>query len=191
MTPVIEKAWAALESICKQLKGRTGVLFTTEAYSKFKGQFEYHYKIFMDEFMTEETEELDEHKQAAVIVISAIKSNAIQQSVRNDEIALAPYAIALKVGISFLLDRINEKLIGVGEKKIEEFQLPVPIACDTPYFESLCRMLYYEDSSDDKNGISYPMSLNMVELADRFFLLEYILLLKNNIDPWILKENRA
>lgn len=191
MTPVIKKAWAAIDSVCKQLKEKTGVLFRTEAYSEFETQFNYHYGIFMREFMTKETEELDEHKQAAVIVISAIKSNAIQQSVRDNEVALAPYAIALKVGLSFLLDRINERLIAVGKKEIEEFQLPCPIACDTPYFESICRMLYYEDSSDGKSGISYPMSLNMVELADRFFLLEYILLLNNDINPWILKDKSS
>ena len=115
------------------------------------------------------------------------RSNAIQQSVKDDEIALAPYAVALNVGLSFLLDRLNEKLTAAGAKEIEEFQLPFPIACDTPYFESLCRMLYYEDNNEGKSGISYEMSLNMVEWADRFFLLEYILLQKNKINPWILK----
>ena len=188
MKPLIEKVWDSLNSICNQLKGKTSILFREEAYSEFEKHFIYCYDTFLHDFMTEETEELDEHKQAAVIVISAIKSNAIQQSVESNEIALAPYAIALNVGLSFLLDRINERLLAVGKEKIEVFQLPCPIACNTPYFESLCRVLYYENSNEGKSGISYSMSLNMVELADRFFLLEYILLLNNGINPLILKN---
>lgn len=188
MTPVIDKAWSALESACNNLGAETGVSFNKEAYKDFKDQFSYYYGTFLNEFMTKETTELDEHKQAAVIVISAIKSNAIQQSVGDNEIALAPYSVALNVGFSFLLDRLNEKLMAAGVKEIEEFQLPFPIACDTPYFESLCRMLYYEDSDEGESGIHYQMSLNMIEWADRFFLLEYILLQKNEINPWMLKE---
>lgn len=190
MTPVIDKAWAALKANCNQLGEEVGVSFNQEAYKDFKEQFNYYYGTFLSEFMTKETTELDEHKQTAVIVISAIKSNAIRQSVRDNEIALAPYSVALNVGLSFLLDRLNEKLIAAGVKEINEFQLPFPIACDTPYFESLCRMLYYEDSNEGKSGVNYPMSLNMIEWADRFFLLEYILLQKNEINPWILKEKK-
>ena len=183
MTPVIEKTWSAVESACNQLSNRANVSLREEAYSEFKDRFSGYYKLFLEQFMTANTRELDEHKQAAVIVISIIESNAIQQSIQSGEIPLAPYAVALNVGLSFLLDRINEKLERIGHNAIEEFQLPFPIACNTPYFESLCRILYYEDVGVKKQGINYPMSFNIVDWADRFFLLEYILLQQNQINP--------
>lgn len=189
MIPVIKKTWDALRSACNQISASSDISFREEAYSQFEKQFYYYYDLVLKQFMTEDTTELDEHKQAAVIVISAIESNAIQQTVQVNEIPLAPYAIALQVGLSFLLDRINEKLQIAGESLIKEFQLPAPIACNTPYFESLCRMLYYEDSKAEKYGIDYPMTFNIIDWSDRFFLLEYILLQKNKVNPWVLREN--
>lgn len=189
MTPVIERTWDALRVACNQLSTKGNISFREEAYSQYKERFTSYYKLFLNQFMTEETKELDEHKQTSIIVISAVESNAIQQSIQDGEISLAPYAVALQVGLSFLLDRINEKLKIADESAIEEFQLPFPLACNTPYFESLCRMLYYEDSGVKKAGIDYPMTFNIVDWSDRFFLLEYILLLKKKINPWVLREN--
>lgn len=192
MEAVIGKVWDALKLTCEQIDGKFGVSFHEENYSKFAEFFEKYYNLLLDQFMTNHTTELDEHKQAAVIVISAIESNAIQQSTVEDNITLAPYAVALNVGLSFLLDRINEKIqkrLGMNEKKtINEFYLPYPLACDTPYFESLCRILYFENGGTEKEGIDYPMKFNIVEWADRFFLLEFILLQQNKINPWQLRE---
>lgn len=189
MTPVIKKTWAALQSAYNQISGGQDISFHEEAYPQFEEKFMYYYNLVLKQFMTEDTKELDEHKQASVIIISAIESNVIQQTVQADEIPLATYAIALQVGLSFLLDRINDKLKIVGEDPIKEFELPFPLACNTPYFESLCRMLYYEDSKIEKHGIDYPMTFNIVDWSDRFFLLEYILLQKNKVNPWVLRGN--
>lgn len=193
MKTVIRKAWNALKYTCEQIEKNACVSFRDENYPKFEEYFEKYYKLLLSEFMTTETTELDEHKQAAVIVISAIQSNAIQQTTEDGKIGLAQYAVALNVGLSFLLDRINERIsdkkVDVGNgRRIEEFNLPYPLACDTPYFESLCRMLYFENGGAEKEGINYQMSYNIVEWADRFFLLEFILLLQNKINPWRLRE---
>lgn len=201
MKGAIKKAWDALRDVCNQLDENEDVRFVEDNYSEFERFFTSYYKLFLDKFMTEKTTELDEHKQTAVIVISAIQANAIIQSTKEGEIALAPYAVALKVGLSFLLDRINEKLLNCKDKlrmgdkqgdeeeiKIDEFYLPYPLACDTPYFESLCRILYFENGGAEKEGIGYPMAYNIVEWADRFFLLEFILLQQNGINPWLLRE---
>jgi len=172
----IKKAWDALKDVCDQLDENANIGFVEDNYLEFEHLFTSYYELFLDKFMTEKTTELDEHKQAAVIVISAIQSNAILQSTKEGEIALAPYAVALKVGLSFLLDRINEKLLNCKDKlrmadnqgneekiNIEEFYLPYPLACDTPYFESLCRILYFENGGAEKEGIGYPMAYNRVE----------------------------
>lgn len=189
LQPVIEKVWDAIRRTCEQTGEQSGVMFCAEKYEQFADNFERYYNLFRNDFMTEKTTELDEHKQAAVIIVSAIEANAIHQEVREGMVALAPYAIPLNVSLNFLLDRINEKLKKVGEKEITELFLPFPLACDTPYFESLCRILYLENGGAKEAGISYPMSFSLVEWADRFFLLEYILLQQNSINPSQLRED--
>lgn len=186
---VIGKVWDALRQTCEQTGEKSGVTFREEQYSQFEENFERYYNLFRDDFMTEKTTELDEHKQAAVIIVSAIEAGVIHQEVREGMIALAPYAVPLNVSLYFLLDRINEKLKKAGEKEITELFLPFPLACDTPYFESLCRILYLENGGAKKEGIAYPMSFSLVEWADRFFLLEYILLQQNSINPSQLRED--
>lgn len=201
MKAVIKKAWEGLKDVCDQIDEDANVRFDEDRYSEFEHLFIRYYELFLDKFMTERTTELDEHKQTAVIIISAIQANVILQSTKEGEIALAPYAVALKVGLSFLLDRINEKLRNCKDKlrmtdnqgnevkiNIDDFYLPYPLACDTPYFESLCRILYFENGGAEKEGIGYPMEYNIVEWADRFFLLEFILLQQNGINPWLLRE---
>lgn len=189
MKAVIDQVWDALRRTCEQIGEKSGVMFCTENYGQFKSNFEKYYKLFLDDFMTEKTTELDEHKQAAVIIASAIEANVIHQEPRKGMIALAPYAVPLNVSLYFLLDRINEKLKKVGEKEISEFFLPFPLACDTPYFESLCRILYLENGGAEEERVAYPMSFSLVEWADRFFLLEYILLQQNSINPAQLRES--
>lgn len=189
MKAVIEKVWDALRQTCRQTGEKSGVTFREEQRDQFEKNFERYYNLFRTDFMTEKTTELDEHKQAAVIIVSAIEAGAIHQEVRKGMIALAPYAVPLNVSLYFLLDRINEKLKKAGEKEITEFLLPFPLACDTPYFESLCRILYLENGGAEEEGIAYPMSFSLVEWADRFFLLEYILLQQNSINPSQLRED--
>lgn len=189
MKAVINKVWEALRHTCAQIDEKSGVTFCEEKYEQFVENFERYYQLFRDDFMTAKTTELDEHKQAAVIIVSAIEANVIRQEAKAGMIALAPYAVPLNVSLYFLLDRINEKLKKADEKEIAEFFLPFPLACDTPYFESLCRILYFENGGAKEAGITYPMSFSLVEWADRFFLLEYILLQQNSINPSQLREN--
>lgn len=189
MKAVIDKVWDALRRTCEQTDEKSGITFCAEKYEQFEDNFKRYYEMFRNDFMTAKTTELDEHKQAAIIIVSAIEANAIRQEAKEGMIALAPYAVPLNVSLYFLLDRINEKLKRVGEKEITEFFLPFPLACDTPYFESLCRILYLENGGAKETGITYPMSFSVVEWADRFFLLEYILLQQNSINPFQLREN--
>lgn len=189
MKAVIDKVWDALRRTCEQTDEKSGITFCAEKYGQFEDKFKRYYEMFRNDFMTAKTTELDEHKQAAIIIASAIETNAIRQEAKEGMIALAPYAVPLNVSLYFLLDRINEKLERVGEKEITEFFLPFPLACDTPYFESLCRILYLESGGAKETGITYPMSFSVVEWADRFFLLEYILLQQNSINPFQLREN--
>lgn len=156
--------------------------------SAFSERFWQNYDMIENEFMTKETKALDAHKQAAVSVISMLESGIITYETNIDNrICIAPYAAALTVGLSYLCDRMNE-ILGDIEKKPITLYLPMALACDTPYFDIMCRMLYYEDPNSDGPKPMPPTSYNILEWADRFFMIEYITLLENGLNPYKVKD---
>ena len=136
----------------------------------------------MDAFMTD-TSELDAHKQAAIVMISCLESNAVVLTEKTSEgnINIAPQIIAVNIGLSYMNNALNHLLGKMGKEKVNGYMLPIPLACNTPYYEIMCRILYYEQTRSD-------MSYNVLEIADRLFLLEYINLLIHDIDPLEVKE---
>ena len=83
--------------------------------------------------------------------------------------------------MSYMNDRLNELLKKKRiERRIPQYSLPLAISCETPYMEIICRLLYYNKNEED-------MCFNVLELSDRYFLLEYINLIQNGIEPYLLK----
>lgn len=188
-----EKMWKALSKSCKEVnedmenigKGNKIVL-VDEKQLEFKTKFCDYYKDMMEDFMTGDTKSLDAHKQAAILVKAAIDSGVLKQDSGENEVALGPYAVILNVAFSYLLQCIDEraKKIGVSVSRME---LPIALACETPYFEILCRILYYEDTRKGASG-EKVMPINLLDWADRFYLLEYITLLQNKLDPILFQD---
>ncbi len=82
---------------------------------------------------------------------------------------------------SYLSERLRKKKIST---QVEQYYFPVAFACNTPYGNIMCRILYYEQHKE------HGMDFNVLELADRLFLLEYINLLQYGIEPTLLKEKK-
>lgn len=160
--------------------------FNSNKQDKFEQIFTDYYENIRTNFMTEETEALDRHKQAAIFVVSAIEAGVVSQQCDEHEMALAQYVIVLDVSLSYLVGCINRRLNKIG-KSIPRIQLPSAWACDTKYFTILSRILYYENE-DTKMAGTEKMSYNVIEWSDRFFLLEYITLIQNQIDPNFMKD---
>ncbi len=79
-----------------------------------------------------------------------------------------------------MVGKLNEKLSAKGsKKKIEQFIFPDAQSCKTSYIDIICRNLYYARTD---------FQMNPLDLADRLFLIEYIALLKEGINPDILKD---
>ena len=181
MRKTIEFAWKAIEAECKRFqKNDSSIQFHKEKFDDFDKIFRERYHSIMDRFM-KETTELDSHKQAAIITISALEAEIVQQDVSEGQISIVPQLIAINVGLSYMNDRLNDVLSKKRLGRIGRYILPVAIACDTPYIEIMSRILYYEQTQED-------MSFNVLELADRFFLLEYINLMDKGIEPYALKD---
>lgn len=141
-----------------------------------------HYNTIMDAFMID-TPELDAHKQAAIVMISCLESQAVIVVEEPDEgtINILPQIIAVNIGLSFMNNALNALLDKMNKEKISRYFLPIPFACNTPYYEIMCRLLYYEQNRSD-------ISFNVLEMADRLFLLDYINLLRNDINPLDFKK---
>ena len=116
--------------------------------------------------MSQDTTDLDRHKQAAIFILSILKSGVLSQESEDGFISLGLYAALLDVVLSYLYEELCKELRRVGIKRPPSFELPIAFP------------------------IEYPMSYNILDWSDRFFLLEYICILKNGHDPIALKEEK-
>lgn len=181
---ILAAAWLEIENACKQYHEQYPSLkFNGDKYDDFRNLFQTKYDDIMGRFMKESTKELDPHKQAALLTICCLETNVIEHEVdESKEMSILPQLIAIEVGLDYMKKCLNTRLWQNGILiKIEDYYFPVAIACETPYIEIMCRILYYEQTEPD-------MSLSVLEWADRYFLLEYITLLQRRIEPALLKD---
>lgn len=181
---IIDVAWNAIKEGYKAFsKNYSRLIFHEERFERFAQLYHEQYDDILSRFMKEGTIALDTHKQAAILTISCLKANVIEHEVNDpDQISIVPQMIAVNVALSYMKDCINDNIKAkrIG-KHIDRYYFPIAIACDTPYEEIMCRILYHEQNEPD-------MSFNILELSDRYFLIEYITLLYRGIEPSLLKE---
>lgn len=180
---IIESSWKIIEEEYEKCHQKySELIFHSEKFDEFKQLFINQYNDIMKRFMKEDTTALDPHKQAAILTISCLKANIIEHKLEDsDKISIIPQMIAVNIGLSYMKDSMNKILKEKkSKKKIKQYYLPIAIACETPYSEIICRILYHEQNEPD-------MSFNILELSDRYFLLEYINLLQRGIEPHLLK----
>ena len=186
-----DKLWRKYKEtykLCQKQEGGATLSFHEEQKDKFDETFVRYYDTILEECMTSDTKALDIHKQAAISIVAALESRIVTQPCKQDEIAMGPYTVVLNVALSLLLDNIMAKLDKIGRRDaVKSLSLPNPFACETPYFEVMTRLLCYEDATVEKD-MTYQMSYNIFEWAERFFLLEYITYVENDIDPGLMQE---
>ncbi len=186
---IIWKAFQDSYNIWRKKENGDSLIFFADRKEDFIKRFKFYYENIKLEFMTPETQNLDAHKQISIMIISALETNVFEQESEDDKIPLGPQAVVLDVALSFLLTSINAKLRDIRLQPIR-LVLPVALACETSYFDILRRMLYYEYSTIKGNRENGDKDIvNILEWSDRFFLLEYIILLENGIDPRLVKDS--
>lgn len=181
-----KQIWKMFEECSRDMQnGDSRIQFYPEKETIFSDEFERSYKYILDQFMIKKHEKegtLDHHKIAALIVICGIKSKFVSMNpVPEDTVFLGNESIALSVALSFMQSILNDKLqVARVNKRIEKYAFPKAWTCGTNYFDIIVRNLYYAREY---------WKLNPLELAEKFFLIEYITLIKNGIDPDVLCEN--
>ncbi len=156
-------------------------IYNKEKEEDFVRLYEKKYDELISKFM-KNTKVLDSHKQAALITITCLESEIIKYRLENNEqFSILPQIIAINIGLSYMMELLNVQLKKKLYNPIDKYEMPVAIACETPYIEIMSRLLYQAET--------YSWSgYNVLDLADRYFLLEYITLLQNGIEPLVLKH---
>lgn len=184
MTPLIDDVWKLLTVECqKYSQENPNFKFDASKKEDFKEYFIAQYKSIKRKYMHPSVKYLDRHKVASLITISILETNVISYDNDNldeDYIFIGAELISLKVGLAYMIAKLNEKLLSRGvDKKIEKVIFPNAQSCQTPYIEIICRNLFYAKRD---------FVFNPLDLADRLFLVEYITLSSQNITPDILKD---
>lgn len=182
MTSLTRNVWELLsEEFSKLNHENPNIIFDTAQKDKFEDIFLKSYKNVLERYMDKSVKNLDRHKVAAIIIISLLEVKPISYvGLDNSYIFIGNELTALKIGLAYMCEMLNEKLSKKGiTTKLEQFDFPNAQSCDTSYMNIMCRNLYYAETD---------YVLNPLDLADRLFLIEYIALSKNGIDPDILKD---
>lgn len=139
----------------------------------FQKNFEEFYDTIKDQNMTKEVVFLDRHKVASIIICAVIKTKVLEYKIlEENKVFLGNYHLALSAGLSYLQYELNQILKESGKLPINRFTFPNALYGDKSYKDNLiCKLCF----SYEKNG------LNVLDLADIMFLLEYINLLQNGI----------
>lgn len=185
MTRTKEQIWDMFDEVCRDLQKDDGrIRFHQEQKQTFFDKFQELYDYILNNFMAVEKgiTALDRHKVAAVITVCGIESDFVSiANVSDGEVFLGKEIVSLSVALSFMQAGLNEQLkkAGVG-KEIKKFVFPKAWTCSTDYFDIMVRNLYYSQQY---------WQINPLELSEKFFLIEYIELEKNGIDPKVLRES--
>lgn len=177
--PAVDNMWNAFRKSFEWYKKQDhNLVFHEDKYEIFKNTFFDLYKTILTMHMKPDVVELDRHKVAAVTIVSCIQSEVISYkngALPNEKYFLGPEMIATEVALSWMLRGLNQKLqVLFYQTPIKQYTMPTAFACPTPYFDIFCRNLYYARTS---------YMLNPLDVSEKLFLLEYITLLTNGIDP--------
>lgn len=184
MREIIIAAWSVLDTAVTQAKLQDeNIDINNDAKEKFAKLFKEKYEFIKETFMKKSVKSLDRHKVASIIMSTAIEADVIiyKGEVPKDNTFIGKYLIPTSAGLSFMQKRLNELLDEKGQKQIEQFHFPTAFSCKTPYLLIFARNLYFTNELTD-------WKLNLLDMSDKLFLLEYITLIKNGIDPTVLIE---
>lgn len=178
----LEYVWRETKDCFQYYKKSDGELQLSDKKSVFFKRFREIYDDIKSTYMRKDVDELDRHKVVAAQITACIECEVISRTVEENQVFMGLYMIALEVGLNWMLMGLNESLKKAGiTQKIEQYSMPKAFACATGYFDIFARNLYYAH----KMG----KGLNPLDISEKLFLLEYITLLKNGIDPAVLEYN--
>lgn len=180
---LLEKIWNLVDCGAESMKMKEPLIqYNKKSRDKFNQYFVESYKQITEDYMENSEEALDRHKVAAIAIVSIIKANVVTcDDVQDDNVFFGNYTLAVDCSLTYMLFEMNKRLRTKGEKAVDSYSFPQAMACETDYYMIFYRNLYYANNNPE-------WGLNPLDIAERLFLLEYMTLEKNGIEPSILKE---
>ncbi len=180
---IMSRSWNLLDIAVVQAREQdSGILCNESARERYAEALAQKYELMMG-FMKPSVSSLDRHKVASIIIASIIETNAViyNKKIPEDSSFFGKYMIAVSVGLSYMLERLNARLRSKGITEIERYQFPEAFSCNTPYFEIFSRNLYLTHEHTD-------WKLNLLDIPEILFLIEYLTVKENGIDPNVLTD---
>lgn len=165
--------WSAVSQQCDQLSTKTDHIYMDLSLrDKYIAACDSAYQKCKDENMNKNVQNLDRHKVAAILVTQGLALDIVKRkdgnNVDTDEtIFIGKEKAILSCAISYIAQQINIIIKNSGKTldTISRFILPKAFSCQTDYIDIMCRLLHYGKKEN---------TLSVLDLADHFFLLEYI-----------------
>lgn len=179
---LIESAYEALKTTFERHKKRVKDIEFNDDFDKFELYFNEEYDGFCKKHMKQKAKSLDRHKVAAIIVVAAMRAQLIssKEIAKSGYLNLITEKIITEVAFAWIKNELNLKISKNDPSlKVDSLSMPEAFSCDTPYFYIFCRNLYYSYNDN---------YLNVLELAEKLFLIEYIVVKEHKIPISYLKE---
>ena len=180
---LINKLWDLIEQGKDSVTyKRNYIKYDKDSKERFKNSFEKLYIFIAQNYMKDSAEPLDRHKVSAITIVAMLNAKIFScKKINADETFFGNYTLATDVALIYMLSEMNKRLKEKGQKEVGGYIFPQAMSCATEYYIIFYRNLYYAHNNKEWN-------LNPLDIAERLFLLEYITLEKNGIDPSILNE---
>lgn len=181
MKPLINEIWNLVKAGSKSILNKQ--IYFDDVFDEFSNEFKRSYDDILRNYMDNSVIALDRHKVAAIIIISLIKAEPLKiRNLSDDMIFLGNENLAFQIGLSYMQHELNKTLLEKGvNRKIVQYKMPEAMACETYYIDIVCRNLYYSKVRED-------WGLNPLDLSERLFLIEYLTLINEGIEPLRLRE---
>ena len=179
MDKTIRSYASVVEQYCKVLNERGfDISFNTGEIDEYIIKVKEKYDCYKNKYLRDEVEYLDRHKMAAILVTCGVECKIINSKktsgkTDDEKIDIGVQKILLLAAFDYLLAIINSKIDAKSGKtvdRIKKISYPEAFTCPTQFIDILSRTLYYAEKD---------YQLNEMELAEKFFLLEYISILKD------------
>lgn len=184
MQGIKRQVWEMFISVAEQMiQDDSDIVLNYAAEQHFSDSFDALYKYIKEEYMKDDVVYLDRHKVAAIVIIAFVRTNALGYGKPlGSSMFWGNYKLSISVGLSYMLVMLNNELRENGCKTtITKYIMPVVFMDDISYIDVLARNIYISE-------IQKKSDSNVIDLAEKLFLLECITMEKYNISPHALKH---
>lgn len=176
MRKTTEQFWDAIARGCRENYSTEylPLYLMEDLKGKYFSQCDDQYNNYKTKFMKPEVKNLDRHKVAAILVVEGISLNIIHcDKIPEEQVFIGQEKILLTYALRYIMRDFNNIISGSGFEHMKQFVLPEAFSCKTKYIDIMCRNLIYARKAGMLANSEFSLNIEM-ELAEKFFLLEYI-----------------